>query len=311
MTLLGVDLGGSHATCSLISQNEVIASDHLELPDTRTFSAVHPSLTACLRNLAASAPTPVKGLGMGICALVDSRTNRVLSTNGKFEDTPDFDFESWSQAELGIPVRLENDARLALRGEMNAGAAQAIDDVVMFTLGTGIGGVAAMNGQPLVGRHGQAGVLAGHVPVRENGRRCTCGGLGCAEAEASGWALPLICKEWPGFEQSVLAHFPINFKSLFECSAMGDSVALQIRDHCLTIWSMMTVAAIHSFDPSLVVFGGGVMRAANEILPRLQQYVNENTWTPWGKVRLVRAALEGHAAALGVPTLFEEDSADV
>lgn len=305
MTLLSLDLGGSHAACSLISERRVVATEHLPFADTTSFTAVLPEITNCLKRLAAVAKAPVSGLGIGMCGLVDSRRNRVLSTNGKYEDTVSFDFKSWSLHTLGVPVRLENDARLALRGEMHAGAARGYSDVVMFTLGTGIGGVAAMDGKPLVGIHGQAGVLAGHVPVRAHGRRCNCGGQGCAEAEASGWSLPMVCREWPGFAQSSLADKPLNFKSLFEGSAAGDKVAIEIRDHCLTVWGMMAVAAVHSFDPQLIVLGGGAMRAADQILLPLQQYVEQNSWTPWGKVRITIAELGDQAAALGVPTLFE------
>ncbi len=307
MTLLGLDLGGSHATCSLIRERTVLASDHITFADTSRFAAVLPEVTAHLQRLAASAPSPVFGLGIGMCGLVDSRRNLVLSTNAKYDDTIGFDFERWSSESLGVPVQLENDARLALRGEMYAGAARGFTDAVMFTLGTGIGGVAAMGGKPLVGVHGQAGVLGGHVPVRAQGRRCNCGGLGCAEAEASGWSLPMVCREWPGFAESQLAERTLNFRTLFDCCSAGDKVALQVRDHCLQIWGMMTVAAVHCFDPEIVIFGGGVMGAASEILPPLQQYVTENTWTPWGKVKLVAAELGDLAAAHGVPTLFPPD----
>ena len=163
-----------------------------------------------------------------------------------------------------------------------------------------------MNGRPLLGIHGQAGVLGGHFQVRAHGRRCSCGGEGCAEAEASGFALPAVCREWPGFGESLLADADLNFRSLFEASAAGDSVALAIREHCLTIWGMMTVSAVHAFDPQLVVFGGGAMGAGDQILRFLQEYVNRNTWTHWGKPRVVAAQLGSHAAALGVPALFAE-----
>lgn len=305
MTFLGLDLGGTHAACSLIQGETVLATEHLHFADSALFAIVLPEITDSLQRLAATASEKVTGLGIGFCGLVDSRQNRVLSTNGKYEDTTTFDFQAWGQQQLGVPVRLENDARLALRGEMYAGAARGFTDVVMFTLGTGIGGVAAMEGKPLIGVHGQAGVLAGHVQVRAHGRRCSCGGQGCAEAEASGFALPAVCREWPGFSESSLAHANLNFKSLFDASAAGDPVAMEIREHCLTIWGMMTVSAVHAFDPQLVVFGGGAMGAADQILPFLQEYVNKNTWTHWGKPRLVAAHLGSHAAALGVPTLFD------
>lgn len=304
MTLLGIDLGGSHATCSLVRGESVLLSEHLNLPDCSRFAAVAPYICACLRKLAGDSPEPVEGLGIGFPGLADFRTNRVLSTNGKYEDAPDFDFDAWAWKNLGIPAQLENDARLALRGEMHSGAGRGFTDVVMFTLGTGIGGVAAMNGEPLYGRHGHAGVLCGHVPVRENGHPCTCGGRGCAEAEAAGWSLPIIAREWPGFAQSALAQHPISFKALFACCKDGDEVALALRDHCLNIWAMTTVAAVHAFDPEVVIFGGGVMGASAEILPFINNYVQKHTWTSWGKPPVVSATLGSQAAALGVPTLF-------
>jgi glucokinase len=69
---------------------------------------------------------------------------------------------------------------------------------------------------------------------------------------------------------------------------------------------MMAVAAVHSFDPELIVLGGGAMKAANQILAPLQQYVKQNSWTPWGEVRIAVAELGDQAAAHGVPTLFAE-----
>lgn len=308
MTLLGLDLGGSHAACSLVQGKTVLATEHLSFSDSTRFAAVEEEIAVALQRLAQSAPEPVSGLGIGFCGLVDSRRNCVTSTNGKYEDALAFDFDAWGRRRFGIPARLENDARLALRGEMHAGAAQGVADVVMFTLGTGIGGVAAMDGKPLLGAHGQAGVLGGHVQVRADGRPCTCGGHGCAESEAAGWSLPLVCREWKGFEHSSLATSSLDFKTLFAAASANDAVAVEVLDHCLTVWGMMTVDAVHAFDPSLIVFGGGVMRSADRILPFLQKYVDENTWSPWGKARIVRAQLDDHAAALGVPTLFSEGS---
>jgi glucokinase len=307
MTLLGLDLGGSHATCSLVDGRAVIDSEHLELRDTSSFAAVEPQLRASLLRLALRTGNSVAGLGIGFAGLADFRSNRVLSTNGKYEDAPAFDFNAWSLAAFGVPARVENDARLALRGEMFAGAAQGGKDVVMFTLGTGIGGVVAMNGEPFLGARGRAGVLGGHVAVREGGRPCTCGGVGCAEAEASGWALPEICREWPSFATSRLAASRLNFKSLFEAADEGDKVAKAIANHCIEIWSMMTVTFVHLFDPDIVVFGGGVMGAADLILPRIREYVRKHTWTRWDGP-IVPAALGGEAAALGVPTLFAGES---
>ena len=164
-----------------------------------------------------------------------------------------------------------------------------------------------IDGHLLRGKHDQAGVLGGHVPVTLNGRRCTCGAMGCAESEASGWALPLVAKAWPGFESSALASREIDFANLFACSAAGDIVSREIVDHCLHVWGAAAVAAVHAFDPELLVYGGGVMKSAAMILPFLQDYIDSNAWTPWGKVRIRAAQLGDDAAILGVVPLFEQE----
>ena len=94
---------------------------------------------------------------------------------------------------------------------MSAGAGRGNRDLVMFTLGTGIGGVVALDGNLPSGTHGLAASLGGHIPVTLRGRRCTCGGLGCAESEASGWVLPTICREQPDFASSRLAEVGVEF----------------------------------------------------------------------------------------------------
>ena len=156
----------------------------------------------------AAAGVPVSacaGLAFGFCGLVDTVAGRVLSTNAKYDDAPGLDLPRWCRESFGLRFRIENDARLALLGERHAGAAQGTDDAVMMTLGTGIGGVALIGGRLLRGKHFQAGVLGGHLVADFEGRPCTCGGVGCVEAEASSWALPDICRATPGFEASALA----------------------------------------------------------------------------------------------------------
>ena len=90
---------------------------------------------------------------------------------------------------MDLPVFVVNDANAALAGEWAYGAARGCRDVGMLTLGTGIGSSVILDGVPLRGRHGSAGNLGGHFVANVGGAACTCGGLGCAEAEASGWAL--------------------------------------------------------------------------------------------------------------------------
>jgi len=305
MKILAVDLGGTHAACALVEGTRILARETVSLPQSASLRAALIAIEGPLARIHAA--HRADAVGFGFCGLVDSRHARIASTNGKYTDAVSLDLSAWSKQAFGLPLRLENDARLALLGECHAGAAQGQTDVVMFTLGTGIGGVAMIDGKLLRGKHEQAGVLGGHIPVTLTGRRCTCGGLGCAESEASGWSLPLVANSWPGFINSALASRAIDFENLFSCAAAGDAVAGEIVNHCLKVWGTAAVAAIHSFDPEILVYGGGVMKSADAILPFLQEYVRQNAWTPWGTVEVRAAQLGNDAALLGVVPLFEQE----
>jgi glucokinase len=306
MKILAVDLGGTHATCALIEEKRILESETVSLPESASLADALKVIAPPLSRMHSQGKADA--IGFGFCGLVDSRHTRIASTNGKYIDAVSLDLTEWARTSFNLPLRLENDARLALLGECYCGAAQGETDVVMFTLGTGIGGVAMIDGQLLRGKHEQAGVLGGHAPVTLTGRRCTCGGIGCAESEASGWALPLVAKSWLGFSASSLASRKIDFENLFSCASAGDAVAGELVKHCLQVWGAAAVSAIHAFDPELLVYGGGVMRSADAILPFLQEYVASNAWTPWGTVRVRAAQLGNEAALLGVVPLFATEA---
>jgi glucokinase len=314
MKALAIDFGGTHATCGLVEDRTLIAHETIDTDRAKSMQAVLPTIADCFERMLKANGLRYKdcaGVGVGLAALVDSLAGKVRSTNEKYPDSVDIDMPAWSQKTLGIPLRLENDARMALLGESYTGAAQGFTEVVMMTLGTGIGGVAMLDGKLLRGKHAQAGALGGHIPVLFTGRQCNCGAIGCAEAEASGWSLPYVVKEWPGISKSALAKYPeVGFKELFQEAANGDEIAVAIRDRCLRIWAADAVGLVHCFDPEIIVIGGGVMKSADIIIPYVEKYVQKHSWTPWGKVQVRAAALGNNAALLGaVPLLSEKRAA--
>jgi glucokinase len=312
MRVLALDLGGTHITCALVEDRRCLKSLALRYDAANGLKPILPRIADIFRSLCIEAGCDIAdmvGIAMTFCGLVDSSAGRVLATNGKFTDSTDLDIAGWAQRELGLPMRMENDARMALLGEHYAGAARGFDDVVMITLGTGIGGAAMIGGQLLRGKHFQAGCLGGHVSTNLRGRPCSCGARGCAESEASGWALPNIAREWPEFEKSSLNGHEINFERLFEHAAAGDRVATAIREHCLQVWAANAVALIHAYDPEVLVYGGGVMKSAPAILPFIQEYVSRYAWTPWGTVQIKRAELGNNAGLLGAVPIFLETMA--
>lgn len=309
---LAIDLGGTHATCGLLDDSTILAHKIIDTDAAENLRDVLPRFANAfceLLNALSLKFSDFAGVALGFAGLVDSRIGRIVGTNKKYVDAPDVDLSAWSRQTFGIPLRVENDARIALLGEKYAGAAQGTSDVVMMTLGTGIGGAAMIEGKLLRGKHAQAGCLGGHLPVLFNGRRCTCGAIGCAEAEAAGWSLPLIVKDWPGASASTLAqHAKIGFKELFEEAARDDAVALAIRERCLHIWATDALALVHAYDPELIVIGGGAMESAEVIVTYVESHVQRYAWTPWGKVRVRAAELGNNAALLGAIPLLSEAS---
>lgn len=305
---ISIDLGGSHATVAVVEDRRILASQAVTVDSTAGLLPCLPIFKKITFELLAQIDMPIadcKGYVLSFCGMVDSKTRQVVSTNGKYEDAPGIDLPAWCWAEFGLPLAMDNDARVALLGEWYAGAAQGAMDVVMITLGTGIGGAVLADGKPFRTRQVQGGCIGGHIPVLFGGRRCSCPAYGCMEAEASEWALPAIAREWPGFASSRLAELEkLTFRSLFQFAGEGDCVSTEIRDRCLHVWACGTVGLIHAYGPERVIFGGGVMKSGDIILPYIRKYVEKHSWIPSGSVSILPAALGNDAALLGAVPLL-------
>ena len=311
MLALSLDMGGTHIGCGVVRDSELLGSVSVDSEQAESLESLLPRVTEALRtllNVSGVTAEECAGIAIGFPGIVDVRSGRILSTHKKYEDAIHLDLNRWAIEQFGVGVRMENDARMALLGEQYAGVVCGVQDVVMITLGTGIGGAAMMLGKLVRGAHAQAGCLGGHLPVDYRGHQCTCGNIGCAEAEAGSWSLPRIVRETLGFNESSLAGVAqIDFQALFAAARNQDAVASAVRQHCLNVWAANAVALIHAYDPEVVVFGGGVMRSADDILPFVVEHVEKHAWTSWGTPRVCAAILGGNSALLGAVPLLSED----
>jgi glucokinase len=252
-------------------------------------------------------PRQCAGISVAFPSLIDTRSGRVLAEYGKFADAMGLDLRDWAQRELGLPLAIENDARMALIGEWRLGAGRGLDNLAMMTLGTGLGTCAVIEGRVLRGTHGQAGVLGGHLTVRYGGRRCNCGNLGCAEAEASTAFLGQIAANMPEWDASSLRQpATLNYALVFKHAAAGDPCAVRLREHSLLVWSSLAVNLIHAYDPEKLILGGGIMASADVILPWVRDHVQRHAHTPWGRVEVVASQLGDQAALVAGEWLLRE-----
>jgi len=306
MKVLAVDVGGTHIACGAVEDKVLLAKTTIGTNSRCLLADLLPTLAEQIRQFRREHSGAFAGVGFGFCGLVDSRAGRIIATNHKYPDATSIDLVAWADEELGLGLVLENDARMALLGERHSGAAQGFEDVVMMTLGTGIGTAVMIEGQLIRGKHHQAGCLGGHFTVAIGGRLCSCGGRGCFEAEASTYALPDVCRSWPGFQESGLrTEAMLDFQTLFRWADSGDTVSGQIREHCVRIWVACALSLVHAYDPELLIVGGGVLKSSYPLLPAIQRHIDSCAWTPWGRVAVVPAALGNDAALLGAALLLE------
>ena len=309
--ILACDVGGTSIKLGLVRNGRLRARAEIPAEARRGLARALERMVHRGRALCREAGVDSRelgGLGLAFPGLIQPRTERILSTPaGKFDDAKELDVPARVARALGVPTLVCNDANAALAGEWRFGAARGCRSAVMMTLGTGIGTSAIIDGVPLRGEHGQAGCLGGHCTVTLDGRICPCGNVGCAESEASTWALPVQAREHPGFRDSRLAREPtLDFATLFRVAARRDALAMELRDRALRVWAGTLVSLIHAYDPAIAVLGGGIMSGGTVILPRLRRYVARHAWTPWGRVKLRAAALGNDAGMLGVAWLLEQ-----
>ena len=309
--VLACDVGGTRIKLGLVRAGRVLARSEIAADATHGLASALERVGKAARSLCRAAGVgrhELGGFGLSFPGIIEPSTERILSTPaGKYDDAKSLDVPRVVERMFGLPTLICNDANAALAGEWRSGAARGCSSAVMMTLGTGIGTSAIIDGVPLRGQHGQAGCLGGHFVANVDGRACLCGNVGCAESEASTWALPAQARAHPSFGASRLARAKtLDYATVFHVAAQGDALAKELRDRAIRVWAGALVSLIHAYDPECAVIGGGIMREGTIILPRIRRFVSQHAWTPWGKVKIKSAALGNDAGVVGVAWLFEE-----
>lgn len=309
MKSIAIDFGGTQIKIALVEDGRIFASESIP---ARSENGLIPRLIEVERTVRALLQdeplTGYAGLGIALPGIVDVRAKRLVSIHGKYEDAIQMDIVGWGKRAFGFPedrIYVDMDAAAALLGEMHYGCGDGATDIVMMIIGTGVGAAATIDGRLIRGKHYQA-CLGGHMIIDQKNHPCTCGGRGCLEANASGWAIKGIAQEMPDYPESLLARQPVvDFKTIDTCAEAGDAVALALIDYCNACWSAGILGLVHAFDPELVILSGGVMRSTERIFKPLAEDVIARAWTPWGKLAVRCAEDPDLSVCLGLHSLVE------
>lgn len=198
-----------------------------------------------------------------------------------FENIP---IRAMLAARLGIPVVFENDANVACWGEFVAGAGRGVSDMVLITLGTGIGGGVVANGRLIHGFGDSAGEI-GHTIVYPGGRPCPCGQKGCVEAYASATSTANRAMEAlnegrkSGLEAVYAARGVLTSRDVYEYLEAGDDLAREIADGTAKALAIMCVNLVHVTSPELILFTGGMAAAGDVMLSRIRYFFGQFVWS--------------------------------
>ncbi len=299
MKNIAIDMGGTRVKVGLFDRETLLSTEIIPACAQENFGKTIENIDNVIGRLMKQHNIPsIQGIGLSIPGLVNTKENKVISINEKYNDSVHFNLNQWAKSKWDAILATENDARAALAGEWKKGAGKGIDNLVMMTLGTGIGGAAMIEGKLLHGKHYQAGCLGGHFTIDFQGRMCNCGNRGCVETKGSSWVLPELAVEYNYKVEN------ISFEMLFNDMRNGNPAATKMLDMCVNAWSACAVNLIHAYDPEMLIIGGGVMKSADIILPKMKTWIDKYAWTPWGKVELKTAQLEDTAALYGMNYLI-------
>jgi glucokinase len=281
--VIGLDVGGTKILSGIVDRDGQVLAEHEAASPDGSEEGVLAALDAAVEALL---DERVQAIGYGIPANLERGTGRVLwATNLPLTDV---DLAARSRERFGLPVGIENDASAAALAEWRRGAGQGVSNLLMVTLGTGVGGGIVVDGRLFRGW-----VELGHVVVQEGGRECTCGGAGHLEMLASGSAGDRAAQELYGPDAD--AHL------LVERARENDEHAREALARMGRSLGAAIASLVNIFDPELVVVGGGFGGAAGDLVlePAREAARREAIHPADEKLRIVPAVLGSEAGLVG------------
>ncbi|MDB2111305.1 ROK family protein [Clostridium paraputrificum] len=305
--VIGVDLGGTKISTAISTiEGNILANVVLPTKAEEGEAAVLGRIVQSIDEVIVGSSTSIdeiEAIGIGSPGPLDAKKGIIITTpNLPFKD---YNLVQPLKEKYNIPVYLDNDANAAAIGEYMFGAGKGKNSIVYFTVSTGVGGGAVLDGKVYRG-HTSNALEIGHTTVDPNGPRCNCGNLGCLEAMSSGTAIAKKGKEAvsTNVETSLKKHDTVTSYEVFKEAEAGDEVAKDIIDNALTYLGIGVANAIATFDPEMIIIGGGVSKAGDIVFDTVKKVVNKRCFKSMAEsCEIVPAGLGSDAGVVGAVAL--------
>lgn len=299
----GVDLGGTSVKLAYFNTDgELLYKWEIPTNTANKGAQILPDIAASIGEFLDSKQIPdsqIIGIGMGVPGPVDHQ-GVVYGCDNLGWGT--FNVQDSLSGLTGFPVRAGNDANMAALGECWKGGGQSCEDLVMVTLGTGVGGGIVLGGKPLFGVRGAAGELGHMVLNREETESCGCGKRGCAEQYCSATGVVRLAKRYLSASDtpSVLRQAK-NFacKDVFSAAEEGDVAANIILEQYYSLLGEFLANVCAVLNPQLVLLGGGVSKAGNVLVEGVLPHFKHHAFHGVADTQIRLAQLGNDAGAYG------------
>ncbi|RZT22376.1 ROK family glucokinase [Fictibacillus sp. BK138] len=276
--LVGVDLGGTTIKIAFITLDGHIV-EKWEIPTNISEDGKHivsdiaDSISAKLDQLSEKSEK-LAAIGMGAPGFIDMKTGFIYhAVNIGWRN---YALKDELEKATGLSVTIDNDANIAAIGEMWRGAGDGEGNLLMVTLGTGVGGGIIVNGHIMHGTNGMAGEIGHITSIPEGGAHCNCGKSGCIETIASATGIARIAKEKAAGDVSsslneiLKNHGELKAKDVAEAAENGDQAAIDTLDEVAFHLGLVIANLSNSINPGKIVIGGGVSKAGHVLMSRLK-----------------------------------------
>jgi len=313
---IGVDLGGTNIVCAIVNYQGKIVN-RLKVPTfaergkeatiKRIIKTIHENIVQS--NIALD---DIIGIGIGAPGPLDTKRG-VINFAPNLPGWRDVPLKKILEVEFSMKVVLENDANAAAWGERCFGIGRGVDNLVCFTLGTGIGGGIIIDSKIYHGSNYGAAEL-GHMTVNKDGPRCNCGNYGCLEAYSSATGIKNRIKsrikegiksDFLNFDSDDELLDSIRLKSIFETARKGDKLTKDIVEEAISYLGIAIANMANILNPEMVVLVGGITNEGDKLLIPLKEEVKKRAfYSNYKSLKIVIGELGGNAGVLGAAALL-------
>ncbi len=320
LPVLAVDLGGTKIVAAIVSnQGRVVAKEYCPtLADEGPQAVIKRILSTIDRLLSKQNMdlSQLDSISLAAAGVVDSDRG-LITSSPNLPGWHDIPLRDTVKEKYGVNTFLINDASAAALGEHRFGAGRGVNNLIMLTVGTGIGGGIIIDGKLYLGACGSAGEI-GHMTIDIHGPECSCGNIGCLEMLASGTAVAReAIKRIHQGEKSSLTEMmsgrveDITAETVEAAAAGGDALASEIITEAATYLGIGMVNLVNIFNPEMIIVGGGMAKMGDRLLEPARQVVAERAFQlPVQAVSIVTAQLGNDAGVLGSAVFVRRQGSD-